>query len=215
MDIFSLELRKLGLTEKEAKVYLAGLELGAVPVQKIAEETGITRPTAYEIIKKLKVKNLYIEISRGKKRLFLANSPEKILGILKTQRREIEEREREFIRIVSALEARYSKENGLKIYRGEEGLNVLKEFISFSSVSNILVVNRKMKTKYLENAFSEIKKRLGEINLREIKLESLKGTLIIFDKIIFLPLNAKEGYLIENSLIIDLFKSILIFNGEI
>ena len=32
-----LELRKLGLTEKEVKVYLAGLELGPNSVQNLAK----------------------------------------------------------------------------------------------------------------------------------------------------------------------------------
>ena len=35
------ELTYLGLAEKEAKVYLAALELGKSPVQKIAEKAGL------------------------------------------------------------------------------------------------------------------------------------------------------------------------------
>ncbi|TSC54446.1 MAG: hypothetical protein LiPW31_110, partial [Microgenomates group bacterium LiPW_31] len=40
-----LELRKLGLTEKEVGVYLAGLELGPGSIQNIAQKTGLSRPT--------------------------------------------------------------------------------------------------------------------------------------------------------------------------
>jgi len=39
-----LELRKLGLTEKEVRVYLVGLELGPVSVQDIAKVAQIARP---------------------------------------------------------------------------------------------------------------------------------------------------------------------------
>ena len=54
-----LELRKLGLNEKEVKVYLTGLELGPNSVQNIAASAKITRPTTYEIIKKLEAKGLF------------------------------------------------------------------------------------------------------------------------------------------------------------
>ena len=102
-----LELRKLGLTEKEVRVYLASLELGPSSVKKIAEIAKIPRPTTYQIIKTLENKGLFIEAKQKKKRLFVAQSPERILGILRIQKREIEEKEREFIRIISALESKY------------------------------------------------------------------------------------------------------------
>jgi len=47
-----LELKKLGLKEKEVKVYLAGLELGPNSIKNIAEKVKIPRPTVYEIVKK-------------------------------------------------------------------------------------------------------------------------------------------------------------------
>ena len=65
--LIELELRKLGLTEKEVRVYLAGLDLGPNSVQNIARITKLARPTAYEIIKKLEEKGLFIE-SKGDKK---------------------------------------------------------------------------------------------------------------------------------------------------
>ena len=121
-----LELRKLGLTEKEVRVYLAGLELGPNSVQNIAKMAGLTRPTTYEIIKKLEEKGLFVEGKEKKKRFFIAQSPERILGILRIKKREMEEKEREFIRIIAALEAKYSKEE-IKTYKGKEGLKILEE----------------------------------------------------------------------------------------
>jgi sugar-specific transcriptional regulator TrmB len=65
-----LELIKLGLTEKEVRVYLVDLELGSKPVKKITKMAKITRPTTYEIIKKLKEKGLFAKPSRIKKTIF-------------------------------------------------------------------------------------------------------------------------------------------------
>ncbi len=53
-EILPLELKKLGLTDKEVRVYLATLELGYTTVQKIAQAAKISRPTAYAVIKSQK-----------------------------------------------------------------------------------------------------------------------------------------------------------------
>jgi len=52
-----------------------------------------------------------------------------------------------------------------------------------------------------------IKKRLGELKLKEIKRD-IKGALIIYDKLIYLP-SPNQALLIENQLIAELIKSLL------
>jgi len=195
-----LELRKLGLTEKEVKVYLTGLELGPASVQNIAVKANLTRPTTYEIIKKLEEKKLFVETGKKGKRHFSAQSPERILGILKTQKREIEEKEREFIRIISALEARYSKEKeGIEVFKGKEGFKTLEEIISFSSVPEITIINFSklpIAKQTLKKIFQAIKKRLGKIEIKEITMKN-NGSFIIFDKIIFFPPGKQKAFLIS------------------
>lgn len=210
MEILALELRKLGLREKEVRVYLAGLELGPSSVQKIAQKAKTTRPTTYQIIKTLEEKGLFVESKQRKKRYFIAQSPERILGILRVQKKELEEKEREFIRIIAALESKYaSKEKeGIKVYKDKEGLKALEEIFSFSSTPEIFIANLK-ETKRIKAIFQKIKERLGRINLKKINVK-LGGTLIIFDKAIFLPSKKSEGYLIENGLIVNLLKSLFL-----
>lgn len=195
-----LEIRKLGLTEKEARVYLAGLALGPSSAQNISRKTKLTRPTAYEIIKRLEEKGLFVETKEKKKRYFIAQSPESILGILRTQKKEIEEKEREFIRIIAVLEARYSKEKGeIKVFKGKEGLNALAEIISFSSVPEITIVNPKkipIAAKERKKIYQEIKKRLGRLSIKEISSE-ISGSLIIFDKVIFFSRKGKKAFLLS------------------
>ncbi len=193
-----LELRKLGLTEKEVGVYLAGLELGPSPVQKIAQMAGIARPTAYEIIKHLEEKGLFAEVKERGKKFFSAQSPKRILGILRTQKREIEEKEREFVRIISALEGRFAKEKeGMQVFKGKEGLKSLEEIISFTSTSDMIIINAQnlpITIGERKKIYQEIKKRLGKINVREIRA-GVDGSLIVFDKIIYFPSKKQEGYL--------------------
>jgi sugar-specific transcriptional regulator TrmB len=208
MDILSLELRKLGLKEREAKIYLAGLELGATSIQNLAEKAGVTRPTAYEIVRTLREKGLFRETQQGKKRYFLAQSPERILSMLRLQKRELEEKEREFIRIIAALESKYAfKDGGVQIFKGKEGLRVLQEQILFTSTKDIVVFTseRAQVRKY----YTMLQKRLGKLLVRERIVPDLQGTLFLGEKAIFISAKKQEGYLMDNLLVVDSLKRLI------
>ena len=183
---------------KRRSGFISGLELGPSSVLNIAQKSGLARPTTYEIIKSLENKGLFAETKQKKKRYFAAQSPEKILGLLRIQKREIEEKEREFIRIISALESKYSKEKEeIKVYKGKEGLRALEETLSFSSTPEILVINPKdnpIGEQKRKNIYQAIRKRLGRVNVQETEAE-FKGSLIIFDKVIFFPPGKQKAFL--------------------
>lgn len=214
MDILPLELRKLGLKEKEVKVYLAGLELGPASVQAIAQKSAITRPTMYEILKILESKGMFGEARQGKKRLFVAHSPEKILGILRLQKRELEEKEREFIRIIAALESKYaSKAKGaIRVFRGKQGLQMLEEQLLFTPEREIVVFSSEwssVEKKRRKAIYEKIRKRLGKFTVQEKQAPRLAGTLYLLDKAIFLSNKKQEGYLIDNLLVVDSLKHLV------
>jgi len=214
-NMINLELRKLGLKEKEVNVYLAALELGFNSVQNIAQKADISRPTAYEIIKELIAKGLMKEVKRqgaiqGERTFFAAESPDNLLGLLRVQKREIEEKEREFVRIISALRAKYNiaGQSEIRSFTGKNELEVLLDDFSQSQTANIYFICADQNIlKHWHDKLSEIKKRLGEIKLKEIK-KDIPGNLIIYDKIIYL-FSPNKALLIENKLIVELIKSLL------
>jgi len=215
MDILSLELRKLGLKEKEVAVYLTGLELGATSIQNIAKKAGITRPTTYEIIGHLEERGLFAKTTQNKKRVFFAQSPEKILGILRLQKRELEEKEREFIRIIAALNSKYGlkKRGGVQLFEGKEGLDVLMEQLLFTSSPDLVVFtsdDSAASKKRREEIYKKIKMRLGKFNVQEKNAQELEGTLFFMtDKIIFTSAQKQEGYLIDSPLVVNSLKNLL------
>ncbi len=71
-------LKKIGLEEKEAKVYLAALELGPTSIQNLARKSTVKRSTVYEMIKNLKKMGLISETTKGKRKLMIASEPENI-----------------------------------------------------------------------------------------------------------------------------------------
>ena len=86
-----LELRKIGLSEKEARIYLVLLELGNIPIQEIAQKVNLSRPTVYRILDDLQEKGLITKEKKKQVRYVAANSPDELLGILRASKRKIEE----------------------------------------------------------------------------------------------------------------------------
>ncbi len=80
-------LLHLGLSEKEAQVYIAGLSLGQTTILQIARSTDINRTTVYSIIEGLKQKGLMRTTQRGWKKWIVAENPDR-LEILLEQRKE-------------------------------------------------------------------------------------------------------------------------------
>lgn len=72
------DLKQIGLEEKEARVYLAALELGPTNIQNLTKKSEIKRSTVYEMIKNLKSMGLISETTKGKRRLFIASEPENL-----------------------------------------------------------------------------------------------------------------------------------------
>jgi len=231
METLPLELRKLGLSEKKAKVYLTALELGYTSVQKIAQQAKISRPTTYEIIKSLKEKGLIAKSKDKQKNYFIAESPDNLLGILRRQKKEIEEKEREFIRIIAALRNKFSLDDQgeIKTYKDKKGLEILLDDLLTTSSKKIYVLinNEKIWPKTERQViYQAIKKRLGQIEIKELsidknkssldyleiktlkqKLSPFKENVIIYDKVIILS-DKSSGILINNKDLINLIKSL-------
>lgn len=72
-------LTKLGFSEKEARVYMATLELGEATVQDLAKQSKIKRTSIYHVLDKLKTESILIESKRGKKNYYVAISPKELM----------------------------------------------------------------------------------------------------------------------------------------
>lgn len=111
-------LKQFGLEEKEAKVYLAALELGPVSIQNITKKSNIKRSTVYEMIKNLKSSGLMSESCIGKRKIYIASEPERL-------KKNIREKERLLDSILPELQSFNNVKNEkpkITYYEGREGL---------------------------------------------------------------------------------------------
>ncbi len=124
------ELQKLGLTDNEAKVYLAALSLGQSTAAQLAAATNIKRPTVYLTAKSLLKEGLLYQ-TVGKKRLFAAEKPEKLKKLTKRLRRQVIDAELLLESILPGLvklPKQYAEEPKVTFYSGMEGIkNIILE----------------------------------------------------------------------------------------
>lgn len=84
-------LQALGLSRREAEIYLAALESGQSPASRIAEKGRMNRVSAYNTLEKLVKKGLIEEGERAGVKVFSALPPEIFVEETKKRTRDIEE----------------------------------------------------------------------------------------------------------------------------
>lgn len=146
------KLKSLGLSDNEAKVYLAMLELGPSPVLEIARKAEINRPTAYVQIESLKKKGLVSTQTKGKKQLYIAESPEHLDSMLDNQIHYVSAQKEVLAGALPDLLALYQSAGHrptVRFFEGKEGLGQMqsiffksgqKEVRSITNLDDVLNV---------------------------------------------------------------------------
>lgn len=127
-------LKKLGLTEKEAKIYLAALELGADTIQNIAKKSGLKRPTVYVLAEELIKKGVLSRKPMPRGDVFIPENPESLRSILK-------ERERALSEALPFLRAIYNVEKSkpqVQVYEGIENMKRIYFDVILKSKTDVL-----------------------------------------------------------------------------
>ncbi|MFA5799654.1 MAG: helix-turn-helix domain-containing protein [Candidatus Peribacteraceae bacterium] len=75
------DLTKLGLTDEEARVYLACLEINGGPVSVIAKKAGVERVGCYHTLGNLQRKRLLSQYDKGGIKCFAPEQPEQLLKL--------------------------------------------------------------------------------------------------------------------------------------
>lgn len=137
-------LEKLGLSPKEAGVYIALLELAEDTVQNIARKSGVNRATTYVILEKLMRYGLASQMKKGKKTYFVAEDPRELGNILSAQQQEVEARRRLLDDSINMFTAVYNAKRGkptVRYFEGEDGLIALDRYRLHETPHEILSVS--------------------------------------------------------------------------
>lgn len=118
-------LKELGLSDAEANVYLALLELGSSLAGLVIKKTGLHRGTTYQILQRLKEKGLVSSIIKSKKQYFQATKPERLMDNLKEKQNKLQE-------ILPSLNEKLKidkEKQEVTVYSGVKGIHAVMDKI--------------------------------------------------------------------------------------
>jgi HTH-type transcriptional regulator, sugar sensing transcriptional regulator len=121
-------IEELGLSNKEARVYIASLMIGPASVQKLADQSGIKRVTTYVILESLIGLGLVSQTTKGKKTFFTAEDPSNLQRLIEKREHELADQKQNFEHILPQLtslgQAPHSGAN-VKLYDSADGVRTL------------------------------------------------------------------------------------------
>ena len=132
-------LQEIGLSEKEASIYIALLSFDKAPVIDISKKAGIKRPTTYVILTSLQKKGIVSEIEVGKKTFYIAESPEKLEMFISRRIHLLEENKKSLEIIIPELKS-VRKESGekpiVRFFDGKEGIISSNDDVFSNKIEN-------------------------------------------------------------------------------
>lgn len=154
------QLIEFGLSEKEAEVYLALLELEIAVVSEISKTANINRSSTYVVLESLKRKGL-VSVSGDKKvQRYVATSPEMLSFEAQNKAKKAEDIRNKIGNIVPELKALHKDTKHrpvVRMYEGKQGLiNVFEDSLNSKEkimrvASNLENVSKILSRSYLTN----------------------------------------------------------------
>jgi sugar-specific transcriptional regulator TrmB len=150
------KLVKAGFSDKEAKIYVALLELGGAFPSKVAEYTDINRSTVYHTLAGLSIRGVVNEIEKRNKFFYQAERPEKVIRFAEGQIRRAEDQLDQMKSILPAIEGLYGLSGSrpkVTYYENTDGIvSIYEDMISMGKKYEMLAWSNAAE---LENVFPE------------------------------------------------------------
>lgn len=160
------ELLSLGLSDEEAKVYLACLEINGGPVSVIARKAGVHRVSCYHTLENLLEKRLLSQHNKNGVKYFMPEQPEQLEKLM-TEKVQLA---RKLLPELKTLQSSLAFRPKIRLYEGREGvervftesLGASKEILGYTNLKNVTEffpeffrnytherLKKKIKTRYL------------------------------------------------------------------
>jgi sugar-specific transcriptional regulator TrmB len=175
MPSLEKSLESAGLSEKEAKVYLAALELGSAGGVQLAKKSGINRGTTYLIAENLMLRGLMSSVERDGHKHFSSEPPSRLLARLENESSTVNERKAALAAALPELEALVKVGGPRPIVRYYEGLHGL------DAMRGILYRNRRFEVLNAANmniSHETLPRENLDDHRKKLKLYDIRGRLL-------------------------------------
>jgi HTH-type transcriptional regulator, sugar sensing transcriptional regulator len=209
MDLTQLE--KIGLKEKEAKIYIALLKSGETLANQLSKKTNILRSSIYDYLDILLDKGFITYTIKSGKKYFQAVNPQKILDNFEEQKNKEEQALKEIVPELTKLQNITEKKANIEVFEGKEGMKSVLSYILKENPKEILVygssgVSHKLLPFFMEHWHKQrIKQKILQKaiynNVPESKERIKKGPALKYAELKFLPIKnvSLTGTIIYNN----------------
>ncbi|MFH1712645.1 MAG: helix-turn-helix domain-containing protein [Candidatus Jacksonbacteria bacterium] len=147
-------LKQFGLTDKQAKAYLATLELGSAPVSQISQKAKIPRPTCYDVLESLREQGIASTFIKNKTRWFTVEDPRKMVSLARQKVETLNQAMPE----LEALWGDAQERPQVRFYQGKDGIKQIfeeilqdgQEIIAFNSVDDLFKTMGKYQLEFVK-----------------------------------------------------------------
>lgn len=177
-------MRQLGLSQEEAKVYLALLELGSSYVSLIAKKAKVNRVACYHTLGKLVEKGLISRFTKNKVKWFGIESPK---TLVKKQKEQLEYAQQLLPKLLSVKSVSAYKPK-INYFEGSEGikdmfLDTLSAKDELLGYTNLADVPKVLSAEFIrEYAIRKLKKGIKTRMLSPTSKKALKYTKSFYPK---------------------------------
>jgi sugar-specific transcriptional regulator TrmB len=156
------QLRQIGLTNNEVKVYITCLQLGSSLASKIAEKSSIYRTVIYDILESLIEKGIISYFIKENRKYFHATSPDSLRKYLEEKERKIREQKESINSVIKQLkliEQPKKEPYYIEVFSGKEGFKALLEDILKEGKDYKMIGYEALGTHLIEFYFAHWQKR--------------------------------------------------------
>ncbi len=174
-------LKQLGISDKEARVYLAALELGTASAKEISIKAGIQRTHFYDLSRQLIEMGLLRQVAEGKKAMFTATDPEMLVSLQQQKARELER----ILPQLKAIQNNSEEKPKISYYQGVAGINQINadtlnyktEIVAFTTPRFASIKDKKFGEEYIKNRCKSGNKVrvIGEMSTELMALKQRDG----------------------------------------
>lgn len=151
--------QNLGLSQSETKTYFASFQLGPSSIQDIAKRAKLSRTAVYDAVSNLQKRGILSTTTRGKKTIYTAEDPERVIAHFKSRLKEMETQ----VQVLESAQTELALLGGgekptVRFYEGDESVRVLFEDLVASGtnvmreVSNLSIIQKQVNQQKLEKA---------------------------------------------------------------
>lgn len=179
------ELLRIGLTEGEAKVYLALTRLGSTTVGPVVKDASVAYSNIYDILQRLIDKGVVSFIIKNKTKYFQAVSPKNLMDYLDKKEDEIRQQKETLGKLLPKLEKLQGRKSfqEAEVFLGKKGLKTAYERLLSDRKKGeealFFYIHEKEYVKDSNLFYAAIKSWIREIPYRGISNEEYRSSLFV------------------------------------